>query len=75
MSIFSALIMFKIKRFDSATLKISIGLFFSVVIYYINNFFYVLGSTERISISLSIFLPLLILAITNGLMIVKVNEK
>ena len=75
MSIFSALIMFKIKRFDSATFKISIGLFFSVVIYYINNFFYVLGTTERISINLSIFLPLIILIITNGLMMVKVNEK
>ncbi len=75
MSIFSALIMFKIKRFDSATFKISIGLFFSVVIYYINNFFYVLGTTERISINLSIFLPLIILTVTNGLMIIKVNEK
>ncbi len=75
MTIFSALIMFKIKRFDSATFKISIGLFFSVVIYYINNFFYVLGTTERISINLSIFLPLIILTVINGLMIVKVNEK
>ena len=39
MTIFSALIMFKVKRLDSTTIKISLGLFFSVVIYYINNFF------------------------------------
>ena len=38
-TIFTALIMFKIRRQDSTTFKISIGLFISVIIYYINNFF------------------------------------
>ena len=40
--------MFKLKRLDNTTVKISLGLFFSVIIYYINNFFYVMGSTEKI---------------------------
>ena len=39
MTILSAIIMFNTKRFKGATFKISIGLFFCVIIYYINNFF------------------------------------
>ena len=74
-SLFSSLIMFNIKQIKGTTFKISIGLFLSVIIYYMNNFSYVLGETERISLILSIFLPLLILATINSLMLYKVNEK
>ena len=48
MALFSALIMLRIKQVNSSTFKISLGLFLSVVIYYLNNFFYVMGSTERL---------------------------
>ena len=41
MVIFSGIIMMNTKNFKSKNLKITIGLFFSVIIYYINNFFYV----------------------------------
>ena len=75
MTVFSALLMLRLKNLKSTTYKISIGLFFSVVIYYLNNFSQVLGSTERISISSSIFVPLLILGIINSFMIYKINEK
>ena len=74
-SIFSSLIMLNIKQIRGSTFKILIGLFFSVIIYYLNNFSYVLGSTERISISASIFLPLAILLTTNLIMLNKINEK
>tara|TARA_Y100000996_G_C22514633_1_gene639898 strand:+ start:27 stop:1034 length:1008 start_codon:yes stop_codon:yes gene_type:complete len=74
-SVFSSLIMLKIKTVKSSTFKISIGLFFSVIIYYLNNFSYVLGSTERIPIIFSIILPLVILGSVNFLMLYKVNEK
>jgi lipopolysaccharide export system permease protein len=57
MVIFSGIIMMNTKNFKSKNLKITIGLFFSVIIYYINNFFYVLGNTEKISILTSITLP------------------
>ena len=57
----SALIMLKIKRLDNTTLKISLGLFISVIIYYINNFFLVMGSTERIPLIFAIFIPLILL--------------
>ena len=67
--------MLNIKHVAGSTFKISIGLFFSVIIYYLNNFSYVLGGTERISLVLSVLLPLLILTTINGLMLYKVNEK
>ena len=75
MTIFSAIIMFNIKRYSSSTFKISIGLFLSVIIYYINNFFNVMGKTEKFSIAVSIWLPLLILLLINIIMINRINEK
>ena len=74
-AIFSSLIMLRIKKFESTTFKISVGLFFSVIIYYLNNFSYVLGGAERISLLLSIFLPLMILLTINVFMIYKINDK
>ena len=67
--------MFNSKNFKSTTLKISIGLFCSVIIYYVNNFFYVLGNTERISFFIAVWLPLIILSIVNTFMLKKINEK
>tara|TARA_B100000614_G_scaffold25193_1_gene19685 strand:- start:235 stop:1242 length:1008 start_codon:yes stop_codon:yes gene_type:complete len=74
-ALFSSLIMFNIKQIKGSTFKILVGLFFSVIIYYLNNFSYVLGSIEKISLILSIFLPLLILATINSLMLYRINEK
>ena len=74
-TILSALIMFKIKRVDTVTLKISLGLFVSVIIYYINNFFLVMGNTERIPLIFAIFIPLLILGTINIFMVRRINEK
>jgi lipopolysaccharide export system permease protein len=75
MSVLSALIMFNTKKFKSSTLKITFGLFLSVLIYYINNFLYVLGNTEKISFLMSIWIPLVILMSVNIGMSVKINEK
>ena len=74
-ALFSSLIMFRVKRLHNTTFKISLGLFFSVIIYYINNFFMVMGSTERISLILAVFIPLILLTIVNSLMLNKINEK
>ena len=74
-ALFSSLIMFNIKQIKGSTFKILVGLFFSVIIYYLNNFSYVLGSIEKISSILSIFLPLLILTTINSLMLYRINEK
>ena len=73
--IFSSIIMFNSKNYKSTSTKIAIGLFSSVLIYYINNFFYVLGNTQRISIILAICFPLLMLGLINILMIRNINDK
>ena len=75
MTILSALIMFRIKRLNTTMLKISFGLFLSVIIYYINNFFLVMGSNERITLTLAIFTPLIILSLINSFMYYGINEK
>ncbi len=75
MSLFSATMMLKIKHLSGSTFKISLGLFFSVIIYYFNNFFLVLGSTEKLSVLASVFIPLLILSLVNILMLNRINEQ
>jgi lipopolysaccharide export system permease protein len=75
MTVISSIIMFNTKRFKSNTFKIVIGLFFSVVIYYISNFFNVLGVTEKIPLILAVILPMIILSIISFLMLIKINEK
>ena len=75
MTIFSSLIMLNSKKFKSNTLKISIGLFLCVIIYYLNNLFNVLGATEKIHFILSVWLPLLFLTLIILLMTYKINEK
>ncbi len=75
MTIFSATTMFRIKKIDSSTFKITLGIFFSVIIYYINNFFYTLGSTEKLPLLLSVSLPMLILTFISGLSLKSINEK
>ena len=75
MTLLSCIIMFNLKKNKSNTLKISFGLFLSVIIYYMNNFFYVLGKTEKINILFSVWTPLIILLVINSLYILKINEK
>lgn len=75
MTIFSALIMFSGKKLKSNTLKISLGLFLCVIIYYLNNLFSVLGATERINHHLSVWVPLILLFLTTLIMMDKINEK
>ena len=75
MTILSSIIMFNTKSLKSSTFKISLGLFASVVVYYINNFFNVLGKTEKMSLFASIWIPLTILIFINFTLFYKINEK
>ena len=75
MTILSAIIMFNTKNFPSTSLKITIGLFLSVIIYYMSNFFSVLGSTEKIPLMFSVWAPIIFLSLINLIMLVKINDK
>jgi lipopolysaccharide export system permease protein len=75
MTILSSIIMLNTKKSSSKILRIVIGLFFSVVIYYINNFFNVMGSTEKLPLIISIWTPIIFLSLVNLVMLVNINDK
>ena len=75
MTILSSIIMLNTKKSNSKVIKIIIGLFFSVVIYYINNFFNVMGSTEKLPLLVSIWTPIIFLTVINLIMLLNINEK
>ena len=75
MTVLSSIIMFNTKRTSSKIIRIIIGLFLSIVIYYINNLFNVMGVTEKIPLIISIWTPIIALSLINLTMIVNINEK
>ena len=75
MTLLSSIIMFNSKTLKSNTLKLVSGLFVSVVIYYINNFFNVLGNTEKLSVLSSVWIPVSLLIFINVIYLRKINEK
>ena len=74
-TIFSAIIMFNVGYQKNSLFKIIFGIFLSVIIYYVNYFFNILGTSEKIPLILSIIFPLVILSIINIISIIKLNEK
>ena len=75
MTLLSSIIMLNSKKYKSNTFKISIGLFFCVLIYYLNNLFNVMGATEKLNHIISIWIPLLILSTIIIFTSSKINEK
>ena len=75
MTILASIIMLNTKKSNNKVVKIIIGLFFSVVIYYINNLMNVMGSTEKIPLMVSIWMPIIFLSLINLIMLVNINEK
>jgi lipopolysaccharide export system permease protein len=74
-TILSSIIMFNIGYQKNTFYKIILGIFLSVIIYYINYFLNILGTNQKIPLVLSIFMPLGMLAIINFTSIIKINEK
>ena len=75
MTILSSVIMLNSKKYKSNTLKISVGLFLCVIIYYFNNLFNVLGTTGKINHIFSVWIPLIFLTSISMLSTLKINEK
>ena len=75
MTILAAVIMFNISYQKNSFFKVLLGIFLSVLIYYINYFLNILGTSEKIPLTISIFLPMIILLIINFISIIKLNEK
>ncbi len=75
MTILASIIMLNTKKTNGKVIKIIIGLFFSVLIYYVNNLMNVMGSTEKIPLMISVWTPIIFLAFVNLIMLVNINEK
>ena len=75
MTLISGIIMLNTKNFTNKYSKILLGLFVSVTIYYIFNYFYVLGMSEKINLILSISSPLIILLFMNVYFLRNINAK
>ena len=68
-------LMLNIKHNKSKILYVVIGIMLSVTIYYINYFFNVMGSNERIPIFISVWFPLFLLFLFTLIGLVRINEK
>ena len=74
MTVLGFLIMVKFKFIKTKIFTVIIGVIVSVTIYYLNYFSSLFGSNETIPVSLSIWLPHLILLLICSLVIVRINE-
>ena len=75
MILIGSMIMFNAKHNKSKIFNVVSGILFSVMIYYINYFFNVMGLNERIPVILSIWFPLFILILISTMGLIKVNDK
>ena len=75
MTVLSAITMLNIRNNKSLFFHIILGIFISVVIYYVNFMFVSLGNTGKIPTDISVFLPILFISIIVGIGLVRINEK
>ena len=75
LTILSSIIMFNFRKDRSLIFHIILGIFMSVLIYYMNFMFSSLGNTGKIPIIVSIFLPILFISIIATIGLIRVNEK
>ena len=63
-----------VKKFNSKFFILILGVFISVIVYYLNYFSNVLGEKGILPVYLSVWVPLLILFLTCNFGILKINE-
>tara|TARA_B100001741_G_C16063074_1_gene374086 strand:- start:265 stop:468 length:204 start_codon:yes stop_codon:yes gene_type:complete len=67
--------MFNVRYNKSRIFNFILGIFISVVIYYVNFFFKLLTESEKIPITVSVWAPQIVLLLIACIGLVKVNEK
>lgn len=75
LTILSSIIMLNIKQNGSKIFYLILGILVSVCIYYISFFFNLLGNNEKIPLIIAICMPLIILAISCVIGLIRINEK
>ena len=75
MILIGSILMLNTKYNKSKIFNIIVGILISVMIYYIDYFFNLLGTNERIPVILSIWFPIFILLMFSTVGLIKINEK
>jgi len=75
MTILSATIMMNARYDKPKVFHLIFGILLSVIIYYINYFLGVLGKSEKIPITVSIWMPIILLIIISSIGLIRINEK
>ena len=75
MCLISGLIMMNIKFQKSIMFHLFVGIFLSVIIYYISHFSNLLGVNNKIPLIMSVWFPVIILFMISCIGLVRINEK
>lgn len=75
MVLFAFVLMINIKNNKPKLFYLLIGIFLSVIIFYINHFFQLLGENEKLPIHLSVWLPNICILILTTIGLIRINEK
>ena len=75
LTIFASVIMLNVPFNKPKFFYLLLGIFLSVLIFYINHFSSILGENNKLPITLSVWLPHVIVSILTGIGMVRINEK
>ena len=75
LTIFASVIMLNVPLNKPKVFYLLMGIFASVLIFYINHFSSLLGENDKLPITLSVWLPHVIVSILTGIGMVRINEK
>ena len=75
MTILASTIMINIKHNKSKVFHLISGILISVIIYYLSFFFEELGKNEQIPVSISIWVPMIIIMLISTISLIRINEK
>ena len=75
MTVFSSIVMLNIKRNRPMIFYLILSIFLSVIIYYFNFLFNLLGENGKIPVYISTLMPLFLLIVFIAIGLVRINEK
>ena len=75
LTIFASVLMLNIPINKPKVFYLLLGIFVSVLIFYINHFSSLLGESNKLPVMLSVWLPHLVVSILTGIGMVRINEK
>ena len=75
LTIFASVIMLNVPFNKPKFFYLLLGIFISVLIFYVNHFSSLLGQNDKLPIIMSVWLPHVIVSILTGIGIVRINEK